>query len=85
MKVMNDLNNMVFDDQDSRCFLRVHHCQGQKFAFVVCLDLGWPDCRLQEPIPKRYWGKFSWDNKEASIKQIMHSGAKWDDLQGAGL
>ena len=83
MIIMNDLKNMMFDDHDPRCFLRVHFCEGQNFAFVTCLDLGWPDCRLQEPIPKRYWGKFSWDDKEASIKKIMHSGAKWDDLREA--
>ncbi|WP_067585243.1 hypothetical protein [Endozoicomonas ascidiicola] len=83
MKIVNDQNNMIFDDQDSRCFMRVIRCQGQNFAFLVCLDLGWPDCRLKQPIPKRYWGNFSWDEKESSIKEIMHNGAKWDDLREA--
>ena len=80
---MNNMNSMMFDDHDQRCFFRVHFCESQNFAIVTCLNLGLSDCRLQQLFPKRYWGKFSWDDKESSIKKIMHSRAKWNDLREA--
>lgn len=84
MKVLNEGENLMFDDQDSRCFMKIQSCQGKLFAFLICLDLGWPDCRLSKPHLKLYWGRFSWEDQEGSIREIMETGAKWNDIRSLG-
>ena len=85
MKIMNDQDTLMFDDQDSRCFFHAQSCQGQTFAFIVCLDIGPKNMRFVQPYQKYYWGKLDWDNKEKSIQNILHTGAKWDFLAGLEL
>ena len=80
MKVYNNAENMVFDDDDPRCRFYISGTSGVQFAFVQCLDLGWPDRRLSYPGIKRYWGIWDWDDQEDSIQKIMNNGGKWPDL-----
>jgi len=80
MKVYNDEQNMVFDDVDPRCV--VHTCFGLNgiYGFVQCLDLGWPEGRLEVPGIKRYWGPWDVEYPEDSVRQIMAKGGKWPTL-----
>ncbi|MAW08346.1 MAG: hypothetical protein CME61_08740 [Halobacteriovoraceae bacterium] len=80
MKITDDSDCLLFDDQHPKCNLIVAETQGQLFAFVTCLDLGLPHNRLTAPHQKRYWGKFDWAQQEASIREIMHNGSKWPEL-----
>lgn len=80
MEVRNEMDNLVFDDSDPRCYLEVVRCHGANVAFIQCLDIGWPDNRLSQPGLKRYFGFWDPDEPEASIRQILKDGGKWPRL-----
>ena len=81
MIVSNDHNNLVFDEGSPLCLLQVEQSQGQLFAFVQCVDASLEEHRAgKNRGTKRYWGRFDWNAKEASIKAILHNGGKWPDL-----
>ena len=84
MIIVNDLNNLVFDDHSQLCRLEVAETQGQLFAFVRCVDASLDDYQSgKNKGTKEYWGHFTWDNQESCIKQIMKNGGKWPILPNA--
>ena len=81
MKITNDCENLVYDDDNPLCSMNLSSCQSKLFAFITCLDVGMPHCRHKTPEQKQYWGLFSWEDKEASIKAILATGGKWPELR----
>lgn len=77
MRVENSSGNLVFDTSHPDCSMRLAESQGQVYAFIVALDMGMGDVPLEQPIKKRYWGKFSYESEKESIRQILHTGGKW--------
>lgn len=73
-------SNLVFDDTLSECKCILAESQGKLYAFVQALDIGLPQSRLEKPMPIRYWGEFSHNDKEGSIKRILENGGKWPAL-----
>ena len=84
MQVTNGVGNLIYDDADGRCFVRTESADGQTFAFIQCLDLGFAHARHDPPLLTRYWGFWDPDDPEGSIKQIMAYGGKWPDLPPEG-
>lgn len=80
MRIYNDSENMVYDEDDPRCIVRTCYGQGGTFAFVQCLDLGFKSNRLSVPGIKRYWGRWNSDDPEGSVRSIMANGGKWPEL-----
>lgn len=80
MKIENDAGNLVYDDSNPDCAMIISECQGELYAFVTALDIGSSASPLKKPMKARYWGKFSWSNKENAIREILHTGGKWPDL-----
>lgn len=81
MKIVNDDNNLVYDDSVVQCNIQVCSSQDQLYAFITALDLGLPHNRLSKPRPVRYWGKYSHSNPEKAVLDILHSGGKWPTLE----
>ncbi|HCC82270.1 MULTISPECIES: hypothetical protein [unclassified Methylophaga] len=78
MYLVNDLENMIFDSEDDRCkLIKAMGPDGKIHAFIQCLDIGNIYNRLKKPHEKQYWGFFSPDEPEESIKEIMRHGVKW--------
>ena len=75
MKVMS--NQMVYDDTDPLCKCILSQADGKLYAFIQCIDTGMDG---QARYPARYWGTFSHDDPEGSIKRIMAYGGKWPQL-----
>ena len=82
MKVINDSGNLVYDSSHPMYSIKLCQSQGELFAFVTALYLGFPSCRLSQPIPKRCWGKFCWSDEKVSMLSILEDGGKWPDLNG---
>lgn len=82
MQITNSEGNAVFDSSDSRCGLWLAQSGRELYAFIQVLDIGGAGCRHPEPFQKRYWGPYSHDNPESSIRWIMDRGGKWPDLPG---
>lgn len=80
MRVENEIGNLVYDSENKLCTMQVVSCQGALFAFIVALDIGMETSRLSKPEPKHYWGLFSYDNEEESIREILATGGKWPVL-----
>jgi len=72
------VNGLVFDKANPKCKCLLSEAQGQVYAFVQCLDTGMDG--QENGIIKRYWGKYSHENEEASIRAIMQNGGKWPVL-----
>jgi len=81
LKVTNDSGNLMFDESHPLCWMNVVECQGEKFAFIVALDIGLEGAYLNDPEEKRYWGKFSYEDQENAIREILHTGGKWPQLK----
>lgn len=69
--------NLLFDDAHPKCMRIVSTTQGQNLAFIQCLDIGTSNNQHEEPHIKRYWGKWSYEQPELAIKQIMANGSQW--------
>jgi len=67
-------NGYVYDEYDPLCWITIERCQGADYAFIQVIDSEWPDDT------HRYWGKYDFNNKAASIMQIIERGGKWPDL-----
>lgn len=80
MIVKNEQDNLMYDESNPLCSIQICASQGDIFAFVVALDIGLPHCRLSKPGQKRYWGKYNWNDKAGSIKQILADGGQWPTL-----
>lgn len=65
------LNNLLYDDADSRCMCIISSACGQVYAFIQVIDLGGGT--------KRYWGPYTHDKELQSkmIMAIMETGGKW--------
>ncbi len=84
MIIVNDLNNLVFDDQSDLCHLQVEETQGHLCAFVRCVDASLEEHQVgKNKGLKYYWGHFNWEDQEGCIKQIMKNGGKWPRLPKA--
>ncbi|HDM8093543.1 TPA: hypothetical protein PXN44_004442 [Yersinia enterocolitica] len=71
-----ELNNLLYDKTDSRCKCIVADSQGELYAFMQVLDIGMPE----KPLIKRYWGRYSHNAVEQSIRDILANGGKWPTL-----
>ncbi|MBN4063737.1 hypothetical protein JYT79_03040 [Cardiobacterium sp. AH-315-I02] len=80
MKIVNDDDNLVYDDANAQCNIQVCASQDQLYAFITALDIGMPHNRLSQPRLLQYWGKYSHSNPEKAILEILHSGGKWPTL-----
>lgn len=80
IKVTNDSGNIIFDSSMKGCKYQLCESQGETFAFVQALDIGYSHARLKKPQRVRYWGKFDRNQKAASIIEILHTGGEWPDL-----
>tara|TARA_R110001592_G_scaffold10163_1_gene53181 strand:- start:9763 stop:9999 length:237 start_codon:yes stop_codon:yes gene_type:complete len=76
MRIETD-TQQVFDDTNPDCTMLVVRSCGALYAFIQCLDA---NPRNNKPFIKRYWGPFSWDSQEASIKNILENGGEWPKL-----
>jgi len=76
MRIETD-TNLLYDDSLPDCLCVISCTQDQEFAFIQCLDIRPPNLRRFKPIPKRYWGKWSYNDPEQSIKKIMANGSQW--------
>lgn len=66
--------NLVFDDSDPRCFLKLETGQhGQHYAFVQCVDFNTGE-------KSRYWGVWCHQEQEAAMTEILNWGGKWPNL-----
>lgn len=81
MKVINDYGNLIYDTEYPACAIECCQSQGEWYAFITVLDLGFPESRLKKPIKKQYWGRYDPDNEESSIHDILHHGGKWPLLR----
>ncbi|MEY0164799.1 hypothetical protein AB7W12_22765 [Providencia rettgeri] len=70
---------LIFDPKDSKCNCKIEMSQGELFAFIVCYQYHGGGSKTKEY--KKYWGRYSHNNPEKSILEIMESGGKWPDLQ----
>ncbi|OQX33922.1 MAG: hypothetical protein B0D91_13345 [Oceanospirillales bacterium LUC14_002_19_P2] len=81
MIVVNDGNNLVFDDNSADCLLHVAQSQGQLFAFIQCIDASLEKYQAGNyRLTKRYWGQFAWNDQEHCIREIMRNGGKWQNV-----
>ncbi|EBM7196732.1 hypothetical protein T040_22110 [Salmonella enterica subsp. enterica serovar Senftenberg] len=71
-------NGLVFEETNPHCKCILSEAQGELYAFVQCLDMGM-DGR-ETAIVKRYWGRYSHDAREDSIRSILLNGGKWPKL-----
>jgi len=81
LKVLNDSGNLLFDESHPMCWLRICEAQGEKYAFLVAMDIGINGAYLNDPSEKRYWGKFTYENQENSIREILNTGGEWPQLK----
>lgn len=71
-------NNMTFDSKDPRCQLFISSTNATngteelKIAFITVVD-------DSSQLLKRYFGAWSWDDRESSIARIMELGGKWPE------
>ncbi len=80
LKITNESRNLLFDETHPDCTMQLCQSQGDIFAFLTVLDVD-----VDKPIPKnphtrQYWGKFSNNDTENSIREILHTGGKWPVL-----
>ena len=81
MRVTSNSGNLLYDDEDVDCFIRVVSGQGgQNFAFIQCVDMGRDD---QAVGVRRYWGAWDVEDPATSMQGILRNGGKWPDLPGA--
>lgn len=71
MKIKVAVNGLIYDSGNIACKCIFADSQGKLFAFLQVLD---------GSIKKRYWGEYSHDAAEASIRAIMEYGGKWPHL-----
>ncbi|WP_075881797.1 hypothetical protein [Vreelandella massiliensis] len=71
------VNQMIYDEADDLCKCVLSQSQGKLFAFIQCIDTGMDGTARYTA---RYWGEFSHDAPEATIKRIMEWGGKWPQL-----
>lgn len=79
MRVETD-TNLVFDEHDDDCRLLLSSAQGKLYAFVQCLDTG---MNGNARYTARYWGEYTHDDPEGSIRRILRDGGKWPRLPEA--
>ena len=72
-----EINNLLYDESDDRCFLITSMACGKLYAFIQVIDLGSGGV-------KRYWGPYTHipETQELMLTEIMASGGKWPDLPG---
>lgn len=80
IQVKNEGGNIIFDSSIEGCVYHLCESQGETYAFVQALDIGFPHARLTKPQRVRYWGRFDRNQKAASIVEILHTGGEWPDL-----
>lgn len=78
MKV--EIDNLLYDQALPNCFMTLNYAQGQCFAFVQALDIGFAEARLEKPKPVRYWGVMDCAHAKESLQQILTTGGKWPTL-----
>ena len=71
-------NGLVFEEGHPQCKCILSDAQGELFAFVQCLDTGMDG--QESVMVKRYWGRYSHDDRAGSIEDIMRNGEKWPVL-----
>lgn len=81
MRIWNNAQNCVYDENDPRCRVWVVG----RVAFIQALDVGDQSNRFKVPLVKRYAGPFDIEDFAESILEILNKGAKWDPdfLKGA--
>lgn len=80
MKVKNTFENLVYDDEDPRCFIEIVQGPNSLIAFIQALDIGNKGTRHRNPIIKRLWGVWNPIEPQISIQEILAYGVKWPDL-----
>lgn len=71
MAIKIEVNGMIYDEKDPNSAFVYYRTQGVEMAFIkVFAGISY----------KYFWGVFDPDNREESIKEIMRTGAKWDNL-----
>ncbi|ELM1533891.1 hypothetical protein Q3R63_004426 [Salmonella enterica] len=71
MKIKVEVNGLVYDSSNPKCKCILSDSQRKLYAFIEVLD---------GDMTKRYWGQYSHDAPEESIKEIMRWGGKWPRL-----
>lgn len=71
MQIKVEVNGLIYDSGNKACKCILADSQGKLYAFLQALD---------GSIKKRYWGEYSHDAPEASIRAIMERGGKWPKL-----
>ncbi|MEB0982848.1 hypothetical protein [Citrobacter portucalensis] len=71
MQIKVEVNGLIYDSGNKACKCILADSQGKLFAFIQVLD---------GSLKKRYWGEYSHDYAEASIRAIMEHGGKWPVL-----
>ncbi len=71
-----EVSNLLYDNTDPRYKYHLAESQGQIYAFIQALDMGMPE----KPLVTRYWGSYSDDTAEQSIRDILSKGRKWPIL-----
>lgn len=71
MKIRVEVNGLVYDSENTACKCILAASQGKVYAYIQVLD---------DAHPRRYWGEYSHEAVEASLKEIMLRGGKWPHL-----
>ncbi|MDC8802797.1 hypothetical protein PRZ61_04970 [Halomonas pacifica] len=72
-----EMNQLLYDAQDPMCKYILSASAGKLYAFVQCIDRGMD---LKARYRARYWGEYSHDDPEGSIRHILAHGGKWPGL-----
>lgn len=76
MRIETD-TRQLYDDSDPLCKCILSQANGGLYAFIQAIDTGM-DGKDRHAV--RYWGPFSHDNPEGSVRKILAYGGKWPDL-----
>lgn len=68
-------SGLLYDDANPLCGKILDRSQGQNFAFVQCVEEKHPD-----DYPRRYWGRWDFEDEERSMREILECGGKWPNL-----
>ncbi|MCX8956983.1 hypothetical protein EHW66_09525 [Erwinia psidii] len=66
-----EINGLLYDSNNARCKCILSDSQSRLYAFIQVID---------GPAIKRYWGEYSHNHPEDSIRKIMEYGGKWPVL-----
>ncbi|WP_253447951.1 hypothetical protein [Halomonas sp. Y3] len=72
-----EVNQLLYDPRDPTCFYILSESAGRLYAFVQCIDRGMD---LKAHYRARYWGEYSHDDPDGSIRLILTQGGKWPGL-----